>query len=125
MARFPIGVAEKLRIARTTDRTVAVAGVHRLAAQFKTNAWSARIEPSFRHAGFWADVAGKFTSFVLRKFAEQAIVGQHHCAGLHPTSRASYAGAGRDAICAVSSPIGLGGDPNHRVKLSAPVKLAA
>ncbi|CAN7528684.1 autotransporter domain-containing protein [Bradyrhizobium sp. LjRoot220] len=63
----------------TTDRTVTVAGVDQLRAQFNANAWSGRVEGGYRfvsHGFGWTPyAAGQFTTFELPAYAEQAIVG--------------------------------------------------
>ncbi|WP_249119249.1 MULTISPECIES: autotransporter domain-containing protein [unclassified Bradyrhizobium] len=63
----------------TTDRTVTVAGIDRLRAQFNANAWSGRVEGGYRfvsHGFGWTPyAAGQFTTFELPAYAEQAIVG--------------------------------------------------
>ena len=63
----------------TTDRTVTVAGIDRLRAQFNANAWSGRIEGGYRFVaqgfGLTPYAAGQFTTFELPAYAEQAIVG--------------------------------------------------
>jgi uncharacterized protein with beta-barrel porin domain len=63
----------------TTDRTVTVAGVDRLRAQFNANAWSGRVEGGYRFVtqgfGLTPYAAGQFTTFELPNYAEQAIVG--------------------------------------------------
>ena len=63
----------------TTDRTVTVAGVDRLRAQFNANAWSGRVEGGYRFVsqgfGWTPYAAGQFTTFELPNYAEQAIVG--------------------------------------------------
>jgi len=65
----------------TTDRTVTVAGIDRLRAQFNANAWSGRVEGGYRlvSQGFgWTPyAAGQFTTFELPAYAEQAIVGSN------------------------------------------------
>jgi uncharacterized protein with beta-barrel porin domain len=65
----------------TTDRTVTVAGIDRLRAQFNANAWSGRIEGGYRlvsHGFGWTPyAAGQFTTFDLPAYAEQAIVGSN------------------------------------------------
>ncbi|MCP3446138.1 autotransporter outer membrane beta-barrel domain-containing protein [Bradyrhizobium sp. CCGUVB14] len=65
----------------TTDRTVTVAGVDRLRAEFNANAWSGRLEGGYRFVtqglGFTAYAAGQFTTFDLPSYAEQAIVGSN------------------------------------------------
>ncbi|MDH2352276.1 autotransporter domain-containing protein [Bradyrhizobium sp. SSUT112] len=66
----------------TTDRTVTIAGIDRLRAQFNANAWSGRVEGSYRFVGAWTAgvgltpyAAGQFTTLDLPAYAEQAIVG--------------------------------------------------
>ena len=65
----------------TTDRTVTVAGVDRLRAQFNANAWPGRIEGGYRFVaqglGVTPYAAGQFTTFDLPAYAEQAIVGSN------------------------------------------------
>jgi autotransporter-associated beta strand protein len=63
----------------TTDRTVTVAGIDRLRAQFNANAWSGRAEGGYRfvaHGFGWTPyAAGQFTTFELPDYAEQVISG--------------------------------------------------
>jgi uncharacterized protein with beta-barrel porin domain len=63
----------------TTDRTVTVAGVDRLRAEFKANAWSGRLEAGTRFLvqgfGLSPYAGGQFTTFDLPNYAETAIVG--------------------------------------------------
>jgi uncharacterized protein with beta-barrel porin domain len=66
----------------TTDRTVTVAGIDRLRAEFNANAWSGRIEGGYRFVSPWIGgigitpyAAGQFTTFDLPAYAEQAIAG--------------------------------------------------
>jgi autotransporter-associated beta strand protein len=66
----------------TTDRTVTVAGIDRLHAEFNANAWSGRIEGGYRFVmpvmdgvGVTPYAAGQFTTFDLPAYAEQALVG--------------------------------------------------
>jgi uncharacterized protein with beta-barrel porin domain len=65
----------------TTDRTVTVAGIDRLRAQFNANTWSGRAEGGYRFAtsgiGVTPYAAGQFTTFALPAYAEQAIVGSN------------------------------------------------
>ena len=65
----------------TTDRTVTVAGVDQLHAQFNAHAVSGRIEGGSRVATPWMGVtpyaAGQFTTFFLPAYAEQALVGSN------------------------------------------------
>jgi len=63
----------------TTDRTVTVAGIDRLRAEFDANAWSGRIEGGYRLAVLGAGVtpyaAGQFTTFDLPAYAESVLSG--------------------------------------------------
>ena len=63
----------------TTDRTVTVAGIDRLRAQFNANAWSGRVEGGYRFVTPWMGVtpyaAGQFTTFSLPAYAEQVVSG--------------------------------------------------
>jgi uncharacterized protein with beta-barrel porin domain len=66
----------------TTDRTVTIAGVDRLRAEFNANAWSGRLEGGYRFVAPWAGglgitpyAAGQFTTFDLPRYMEQAIAG--------------------------------------------------
>ena len=66
----------------TTDRTVTVAGVDRLRAQFNANAFSGRAEAGYRFVTPWIGgvgitpyAAGQFTTFDLPAYAEQVVSG--------------------------------------------------
>jgi uncharacterized protein with beta-barrel porin domain len=63
----------------TTDRTVTIAGVDRLRAQFNANAWSGRLEGGYRFAaqgiGFTPYAAGQFVTFQLPNYAEAVLSG--------------------------------------------------
>jgi uncharacterized protein with beta-barrel porin domain len=66
----------------TTDRTVTIAGVDRLRAQFNANAFSGRIEGGYRFVSPWMGgigitpyAAGQFTTFDLPAYAEQVLSG--------------------------------------------------
>jgi len=63
----------------TTDRTVTVAGVDQLRAQFNANAWSGRVEGGYRFVMPWMGItpyaAGQFTTFDLPAYAETAVSG--------------------------------------------------
>jgi autotransporter-associated beta strand protein len=63
----------------TTDRTVTVAGLDRLHAEFDASAWSGRLEGGYRFATPWMGItpyaAGQFTTFSLPAYAEQALAG--------------------------------------------------
>jgi autotransporter-associated beta strand protein len=63
----------------TTDRTVTLAGVDRLRAEFNANAYSGRIEGGYRFVTPWMGVtpyaAGQFTTYSLPAYAEQVLSG--------------------------------------------------
>ena len=66
----------------TTDRTVTIAGIDQLRAQFNANAWSGRVEGGYRFVAPWMGgigitpyAAGQFTTFDLPAYAEQALSG--------------------------------------------------
>ena len=63
----------------TTDRTVTVAGVDRLRAEFAANAYSGRIEGGYRYVTPWMGItpyaAGQFTTYSLPAYAEQVLSG--------------------------------------------------
>jgi autotransporter-associated beta strand protein len=66
----------------TTDRTVTVAGVDRLRAEFNANAWSGRVEGGYRFVTPWMGgvgvtpyAAGQFTTYSLPAYAEQVLSG--------------------------------------------------
>ncbi|TPQ33121.1 autotransporter domain-containing protein [Bradyrhizobium guangdongense] len=66
----------------TTDRTVTIAGVDRLRAQFNANAFSGRAEGGYRFVSPWIGgigitpyAAGQFTTFDLPAYAEQVVSG--------------------------------------------------
>jgi autotransporter-associated beta strand protein len=63
----------------TTDRTVTVAGIDRLRAQFNANAYSGRVEAGYRYVTPWMGItpyaAGQFTTYSLPAYAEQVLSG--------------------------------------------------
>jgi uncharacterized protein with beta-barrel porin domain len=66
----------------TTDRTVTIAGIDRLRAQFNANAFSGRAEGGYRFVSLWIGgvgitpyVAGQFTTFELPAYAESVVSG--------------------------------------------------
>jgi outer membrane autotransporter protein len=67
----------------TTDRTVTVAGVDRLRAQFNANAFSGRVEGGYRFLVPWMGTgltpyaAGQFTTFDLPDYAESVVSGSN------------------------------------------------
>jgi T5SS/PEP-CTERM-associated repeat protein len=90
----------------TTDRTVTVAGIDQLRAQFNANAWSGRLEGGYRFVSPWMGIgvtpyaAGQFTTFDLPAYAEQALVGAN-------TFALAY---GSKSVTASRSELGLRGD---------------
>lgn len=63
----------------TTNRTVTIAGIDQLRAEFNANAYSGRLEGGYRFATPWMGVtpyaAGQFTTYSLPAYAEQALSG--------------------------------------------------
>ncbi|APG12420.1 hypothetical protein BKD09_29205 [Bradyrhizobium japonicum] len=66
----------------TTNRTVTVAGIDQLRAQFNANAWSGRVEGGYRFVspgmggvGITPYAAGQFTTFDLPAYAESVVSG--------------------------------------------------
>jgi autotransporter-associated beta strand protein len=65
----------------TTNRTVTVAGVDQLRANFDANAYSGRVEGGYRYASPWLGIgitpyaAGQFTTFNLPAYAESVLSG--------------------------------------------------
>jgi T5SS/PEP-CTERM-associated repeat protein/autotransporter-associated beta strand protein len=66
----------------TTIRTVSVAGIDQLRAEFNANTFSGRLEGGYRFVSPWIGgigitpyAAGQFTTFDLPAYAEQAVVG--------------------------------------------------
>ncbi|QPF86110.1 autotransporter domain-containing protein [Bradyrhizobium genosp. L] len=66
----------------TTDRTIAIAGIDHLRAEFNANTWSGRLEGGYRFVAPWIGglgitpyAAGQFTSFDLPGYAEQVLSG--------------------------------------------------
>jgi uncharacterized protein with beta-barrel porin domain len=66
----------------TTIRTVSVAGIDQLRAEFNGNTFSGRLEGGYRFVSPWIGgigitpyAAGQFTTFDLPAYAEQAVVG--------------------------------------------------
>jgi autotransporter-associated beta strand protein len=71
----------------TTNRTVTVAGLDQLRAQFSANAWSGRAEGGYRFVspstfgiGITPYAAAQFVTFDLPAYAEQAIAGSNNFA---------------------------------------------
>jgi autotransporter-associated beta strand protein len=66
----------------TTDRTVTLAGVDHLRAEFNANAWSGRLEGGYRLVAPWVGgigltpyAAGQFTTFNLPAYTESVVSG--------------------------------------------------
>jgi uncharacterized protein with beta-barrel porin domain len=66
----------------TTNRTVTIAGIDQLRAEFNANAYSGRVEAGYRVVAPWTGgigltpyAAGQFTTFDLPAYAEQVIFG--------------------------------------------------
>jgi uncharacterized protein with beta-barrel porin domain len=63
----------------TTNRTVTIAGIDQLRAEFNANAYSGRLEGGYRFATPWMGItpyaAGQFTTFELPAYAEQVVSG--------------------------------------------------
>jgi len=66
----------------TTDRTVTIAGIDRLRAQFNANAWSGRVEGGYRLVAPWMNGIGitpyaavQVTAFDLPAYAESVVSG--------------------------------------------------
>ena len=71
----------------TTNRTVTVAGLDQLRAEFNANAWSGRLEGGYRFVspvtfgiGITPYAAAQFVTFDLPAYAEQAVVGTNNFA---------------------------------------------
>ena len=96
----------------TTDRTVTVAGIDQLRAQFNANAWSGRVEGGYRIVSPWMAVgiapyaAGQFTTLDLPAYAEQTIVGAN-------TFALAY---GSKSVTASRSELGLRSDKSFAVQ---------
>lgn len=65
----------------TTNRTVTIAGIDQLRAEFNANAWSGRVEGGYRFVTPWMGLtpyaAGQFTTFDLPAYAEQVVSGSN------------------------------------------------
>ena len=96
----------------TTDRTVTVAGIDQLRAQFNANAWSGRVEGGYRFVSPWIGMgitpyaAGQFTTFDLPAYAEQAFVGAN-------TFALAY---GAKSVTATRSELGLRTDKSFAMQ---------
>ena len=96
----------------TTNRTVTVAGIDQLRAQFNANAWSGRVEGGYRFVapglamGITPYAAGQFTTFDLPAYAEQAVVGAN-------TFALAY---GAKSVTASRSELGLRSDKSFAMQ---------
>ncbi len=91
----------------TTDRTVTIAGIDRLRAQFNANAFSGRAEGGYRFVSPWIGgigitpyAAAQFTTFDLPAYAEQVVSGAN-------TFALAY---GSRSVTATRSELGLRAD---------------
>lgn len=98
----------------TTDRSVALAGVDRLRAQFNANAWSGRMEGGYRFVvpgglGVTPYAAAQFTTFAVPAYAEQVISGGSTFAlryGAHsPTDTRTELGLRTDKLFALDDAV--------------------
>ncbi|NPV19634.1 autotransporter domain-containing protein [Bradyrhizobium sp. 81013] len=93
----------------TTNRTVTVAGIDQLRADFNANSYSGRIEGGHRFVTPWTTVgltpyaAAQFTTFALPGYAERAVVGNN-------TFALTY---GARTITATRSELGLRTDKSY------------
>jgi uncharacterized protein with beta-barrel porin domain len=95
----------------TTDRTVTIAGVDRLRAEFNANAFSGRVEGGYRFVTPWIVgitpyAAGQFTTFDLPAYAEQVLSGAN-------TFALSYASK---SVTATRSELGLRTDKSFAMQ---------
>jgi uncharacterized protein with beta-barrel porin domain len=96
----------------TTNRTVTVAGIDQLRAQFNANAWSGRVEGGYRFVtpglaiGLTPYAAGQFTTFDLPAHAEQAVAGAN-------TFALAY---GAKSVTASRSELGLRSDQSFAMQ---------
>jgi uncharacterized protein with beta-barrel porin domain len=97
----------------TTNRTVTVAGIDQLRAEFNANAWSGRVEGGYRFVSPWMDgigitpyAAGQITTFDLPAYTEQAVVGAN-------TFALAY---GAKSVTATRSELGLRTDKSYAMQ---------
>jgi autotransporter-associated beta strand protein len=97
----------------TTDRTVTIAGIDRLRAQFNANAFSGRAEGGYRFVapviggvGFTPYAAGQFTTFDLPAYAESVVSGAN-------TFALAY---GSKSVTATRSELGVRADKSFAVQ---------
>ena len=92
----------------TTDRTVTIAGVDRLRAQFNANTFAGRFEGGYRYATPWMGItpyaAAQVTTFDLPNYAEAGgFRRQHLCAELCGEERHAIREA--NSACAPTNPL--------------------
>ena len=97
----------------TTDRTVTIAGIDRLRAQFNANAFSGRTEAGYRFVTPWMGgvgitpyAAAQFTTFDLPAYAEQVVSGAN-------TFALGYAST---SVTATRSELGLRADKSYAMQ---------
>ncbi len=97
----------------STDRTVTIAGVDRLRAQFNANAFSGRVEGGYRFITPWMGgvgitpyAAAQFTTFDLPAYAEQVVSG----------SNAFALAYGAKSVTATRSELGLRADKSFAMQ---------
>ncbi|VIO78305.1 autotransporter domain-containing protein [Bradyrhizobium ivorense] len=94
----------------TTNRTVTIAGLDQLRANFNANAWSGRVEGGWRYATPWMGItpyaAGLFTSFDLPAYSEQVITGTNAFAQTYSSK----------TVTASRSELGLRSDKSYLVQ---------
>jgi autotransporter-associated beta strand protein len=97
----------------TTDRTVTIAGIDRLRAQFNANAFSGRTEAGYRFVTPWMGGVGitpyaavQFTTFDLPAYAEQVVSGAN-------TFALGYAST---SVTAPRSELGLRADKSYAMQ---------
>ncbi len=97
----------------TTDRTVTIAGIDRLRAQFNANAFSGRAETGYRFVspriggiGITPYAAGQFTTFELPAYTEQVVSGAN-------TFALAYAAK---SVTATRSELGLRADKSFAMQ---------
>jgi autotransporter-associated beta strand protein len=94
----------------TTDRTVTIAGVDHLRAEFNANAWSGRVEGGYRFVvgglGITPYAAGQFTAFDLPAYAESVVSGANTFA----------LGYGAKSVTDSRSELGIRGDKSYAMQ---------
>lgn len=97
----------------TTNRTVTIAGLDQLRAEFNANAWSGRVEGGYRFVapvaggvGITPYAAGQFTTFELPSYAESVVTGT-------PNFALAY---GAQSITDARSELGIRSDKSFAVQ---------